>query len=72
VLKSLTFLFRYVISSIRRKPINAIVNAVSIFTSALQGLSVIILSRISFIIGNLVFLVDRNSDIAPARALLIV
>jgi len=72
VLKSLAFLFGYVISPIYRKPVNAIVNAASTFTSALQGLKVIILSRMSFIISSLVFLVDRNSDIAPARALLIV
>jgi len=72
VLKSLAFLFRYVISPIHRKPANAIVNAAFIFASALQGLSVIILSRMSFVIGNLVFLVDGNSDIAPARAFLIV
>jgi len=72
VLKSLAFLFRYIISPIHRKPVNAIINAVSTFISALQGLSVIILSRIFFIIGNLVFLVDGNSNIAPARALLIV
>ena len=69
---TLAFLFGYIISPIYRKPANTIINAVSIFTSALQGLSVIILSRISFIISNLVFLVDRNSNIAPARALLIV
>ena len=72
VLKSLAFLFRYVISSIYRKPVNAIVNTASIFTLALQGLKVIILFRMSFIISSLVFLVDRNSNIAPARALLIV
>jgi len=72
VLKSLAFLFRYVISPIRRKPANAIVNAISTFASALQGLSVIILSRMSFVISNLVFLVNGNSNIAPARALLII
>jgi len=72
VLKSLAFLFRYIISPIYRKPINAIINTASIFASALYSLKVIILSKISFIISSLVFLVDRNSNIAPTRALLIV
>ena len=72
VLKSLAFLFRYIISPIYRKPVNAIINTVSTFISALQGLKVIILSKISFVIGNLDFLVDGNNNIAPAKALLIV
>ena len=72
VLKSLAFLFGYMISPIRRKPANAIVNAISTFISALQGPKVTILSRISFVIGSLDFLVDGNNDITPARALLIV
>jgi hypothetical protein len=72
VLKSLAFLFRYIISPIYRKPVNAIINAVSMFISALQGLKVIILSKISFIINSLDFLVDRNNNITPARALLII
>ena len=72
MLKSLTFLFGYMISFIYRKPVNAIINAASIFISALQGPKVTILSRMSFVIGSLDFLVDGNNDIAPARALLIV
>jgi len=72
VLKFLAFLFRYVISPIYRKPANAIINAVSTFILALHSLKVIILFRISFVISSLVFLVDRNSNIAPTRALLIV
>ena len=72
MLKSLAFLFRYIISFIYRKPVNAIINIIFMFISGLQGLKVIILSKISFIINNLDFLVDRNNNIALARALLIV
>ena len=72
MLKSLAFLFGYIISPTYRKPVNTIVNAVSMFVSALQGLEVTILSKMSFVIGSLVFLVDGNSNIALARALLII
>ena len=72
MLKSLAFLFRYIISFIYRKPVNAIVNIIFMFISALQGLKVTILSKISFIISSLDFLVNKNNNIALARALLII
>ena len=71
MLKSLAFLFGYIISSIYRKPVNAIINTIFMFISALQGLKVIILSKISFIISSLDFLVDKNNNIALARVFLI-
>ena len=60
------------ISPIYKEPVNAIINIIFIFISALQGLKVIILSKMSFIINSLDFLIDRNNNIAPAKALLIV
>ena len=72
MLISLAFLFRYIISPIHKKPANAIINAIFIFISALQGLKVIILSKIFFVISNLDFLVDKNNNIALVRALLII
>ena len=72
MLKSLAFLFRYIIFLIYRKPINPIINIIFIFISALQRLKVIILFKISFIISSLDFLVNRNNNIALAKALLII